>query len=77
METALKDVPISEPTAPEGITRVGGEWYFEEFAGSGGVTALGPHNRTDTTAATQPASAPVAAPGETDERKKLLDLFRN
>ena len=32
METALKGVPVKEPTAPEGVVNVGGEWYYEEYA---------------------------------------------
>ena len=66
METALKGVPVMEPTAPEGITRVGGEWYFEEFAKGSGVSAL---HGEDKPAADQ------AAP--TDEKKKIIDLFKN
>ena len=77
METALKDVPVSEPTAPEGITRVGGEWYFEEFAGAAGVTALGAHSRSEAGGVTPAASAPATPANEPDEKKKLLDLFRN
>ena len=67
METALKNVPVSEPTAPEGITRVGGEWYFEEFAAGGGVTALGASNKM----------AAEPAPVDSEEKKKLLELFKN
>ena len=33
-ETALKNVPIQEPAAPEGIVNVGGEWFYDEFARS-------------------------------------------
>ena len=47
METALKNVPVMEPTAPEGITHLNGEWYFEEFAGNAGVTTLGSPNRAE------------------------------
>jgi len=67
METALKDVPVSEPAAPEGVTHVGGEWYFEEFSAGGGVTALGAPART--------ASEPISA--DSEEKKKLLELFKN
>src|SRR4051812_29918186 len=41
METALKGVPVIEPTAPEGVVNVGGEWYYEEYARGGGVSSLG------------------------------------
>lgn len=65
METALKNVPVSEPVAPEGIARVGGEWYFEEFAKGEGISGLNNSEKVE----------PVQAP--TEEKKKILDLFKN
>ncbi|MCD6077810.1 MAG: putative bifunctional family b-glycosyltransferase/PBP transpeptidase, partial [Ramlibacter sp.] len=41
MDTALKGVPVMEPTAPEGLVNIGGEWYYEEFARGQGVSSLG------------------------------------
>jgi penicillin-binding protein 1A len=41
MEAALKGVPVFEPTAPEGVVNVGGEWYYEEYARGSGVSSLG------------------------------------
>src|SRR6185369_6017379 len=41
MESALKGVPVMEPSAPEGVVNVGGEWYYDEFARGGGVANLG------------------------------------
>lgn len=41
MEAALKGVPVMEPSAPEGVTNVGGEWFYEEYARGGGVGNLG------------------------------------
>ena len=41
METALKGVPVSEPTAPEGVVRLGNEWFYEEFTPGAGVSNLG------------------------------------
>jgi len=64
METALKNVPVMEPEPPEGIVRLNNEWYFEEFAKNGGVGAVG-------------AGAPHQALPATDEKKSILDLFRN
>ncbi len=67
METALKGVPVMEPVAPEGITNVGGEWYFEEFIKGDGVTSLKSEDKAD------PAQiAPIS-----DEKKKILELFKN
>ena len=66
METALKGVPVQEPTAPEGITHIGGEWYFEEFTKGAGVTSVKSEDKAD------PAQV---AP--TEEKKKILELFKN
>ena len=33
MAYALKGVPVQEPTPPEGVVQVGGDWMFDEFAG--------------------------------------------
>ncbi|MBA2673637.1 MAG: penicillin-binding protein 1A [Ramlibacter sp.] len=41
MQTALKGVPQMEPTAPEGVVNVNGEWYYEEYARGGGVGSVG------------------------------------
>jgi penicillin-binding protein 1A len=69
METALKNVPVMEPQAPEGVIHSGGEWFFEEFAKGSGVSALG----ADTHKADGDTSAAAAA----DDKKKILDLFKN
>ena len=70
METALKNVPVMEPMAPEGVTHIGGEWYFEEFTKGSGVSALGAGEKSE-------APAAAAAPAASDEKKKILDLFKN
>lgn len=93
METALKGVPVMEPAAPEGVVNVGGEWYYEEYARGGGVTNLGggappetvpvpgpaparpPEDKSLMNSDGLPPSRPQVAPGE--ERKSILDLFRN
>ncbi len=69
MEHALKGMPINEPEPPEGVINVGGEWYYDEYARSAGVRSLG----LDTDAeATSTQALPPA-----DEKKKILDLFKN
>ncbi len=63
MTTALKGVPVSEPSAPEGVTQVGGEWYYSEYAHGEGVTSLGLQE--------------AAGGGTTEEEKRgILDLFK-
>ena len=71
MEQALKNVPVSEPSVPEGVVFAGGEWYYDEFARGAGINSVGLEDKGAQNAA--PAQAlPVA-----DEKKKILDLFRN
>jgi penicillin-binding protein 1A len=93
MESALKGVPVMEPSAPEGVVNVGGEWYYEEYARGGGVSNLGGtslDNAADSSGAPSPNRPPVdkslmnsdglpfPAPSRpSDERKSILDLFRN
>ncbi|MCV2356182.1 penicillin-binding protein 1A [Paucibacter sp. B2R-40] len=64
MGFALRGVAVSEPSAPEGVLNVNGEWYFDEFSGKAGVPALSDDE----------AHLPKAA-GE-DEKKSILDLFK-
>jgi len=93
METALKGVPVMEPSAPEGVVNVGGEWYYEEYARGGGVASVGmtppaydsgsgapgrpgmPEDKSLMNSDGLPPSRPPAAPA--DERRSILDLFRN
>ena len=73
MERALKGVPVMEPTVPEGVVNVGGEWFYEEYsrAGGGGVSSLGMESRPESPETTSPeAPAP-------EERRRILDLFRD
>ena len=65
METALKNMPVMDAFAPEGVINVNGEWYFDEYARGGGVSSLGLGNEKG-------GSLP-----EPDEKKRILDLFRN
>lgn len=68
MERALKEVPVMEPSAPEGVVHVGGEWYYDEYAKSAGVSGVG------LDASPEPSTLPMP-PAE--EKKQILDLFRN
>ncbi len=74
MEQALKGVPIMEPAVPDRMVHVGGEWYFEEYARGAGVTSLGLEENSSTGAARNPATLPLPP---ADERRRILDLFRN
>jgi len=69
MEHALKAVPVEEPEPPEGVINVGGEWFYDEYARNAGVRSLGLDTDAD---ATSTQALPPA-----DEKKKILDLFKN
>ena len=63
MGRMLKGVPVDEPQPPEGVVKINGEWYYEEYARGGGVSSVGLDER-----------APV--PPSDEERNVILDLFR-
>ncbi len=67
MQTALRQVPVSEYPVPEGVVHVGGDWAFEEFS-RGGVSSLGLGDKG--------SDKPAALP-QSDEKRRILDLFRN
>ncbi len=73
MAQALKDTPVMEPAVPEGVVNSGGEWFYTEYSGGSGVSALGIGigKGTDTDPP-EVIPLPIA-----DEKKKILDLFRN
>ncbi len=78
METALKGLPITEPQAPEGVINRAGEWYFDEYSKSSGVTSLGLEGIKDAGAAGTAPTAPAPAKTTSDQEKRsIFDLFRN
>ena len=75
MRTALKDVPVAEPKPPEGVVRVGGDWYYEEYARGGGISNLGGAGLAPRP---EPELAPEnGTPAASEERNRILDLFKN
>jgi len=72
MEYALKNVPVMQPSVPEGVINSGGEWFYEEYARGAGVSSLGLSDKSGGAAGTDTPTLPQA-----DERKTILDLFRN
>jgi penicillin-binding protein 1A len=94
MQTALKGVPVMEPSAPEGVVNVNGDWYYEEYARGNGVSSLGlsgdsagrpagpsgeqaPGVPGDPAMMNSNGLPPPVAPAPADERRSILDLFRN
>jgi penicillin-binding protein 1A len=65
MGYALKGAPTQEPRPVDGLINVGGEWVYDEFAHGAGVTSVGLDQ-----------APPPTAPTE-DEKKSILDLFKN
>jgi len=70
MAQALKNVPVMDYAVPEGVTNLGGEWFYEEYTGSTGITSLGLNDDSD------PAQRQVIPLPEADEKNRILDLFR-
>ena len=70
MEKALKGVPVFDLLVPAGVVNVGGEWVYEEYARSAGVSSVGVQAPTPGAPAESPAPA-------AEERGKIMDLFRN
>ena len=70
MEQALQNVPVMEPSAPEGVIHSGGEWYYDEYVKGAGISSLGLHDKPGE------AGAVIALP-PADEKKRILDLFKN
>jgi penicillin-binding protein 1A len=71
MQHALKSTPVMEPPVPEGVVNSGGEWYFDEYARGAGVNSLGLSD----------ANGGVPGGGQAlpqaDEKKSIIDLFKN
>ena len=82
MEYALKGVPVTEYPAPEGVVNIGGEWYYNEYARGSGVSNVGgspdasPGLRNEGPAPPISEGAIQVLP-PTDEKKRILDLFKN
>jgi penicillin-binding protein 1A len=83
METALKSTPVTEIPVPAGVVNVAGEWFYDEFARGAGVSSLGIEGRPSglpVDAGNPPlpgAAPPVQVMPAADERRRILDLFKN
>jgi penicillin-binding protein 1A len=79
MEYALKNVPVTQYEPPEGVVNLNGEWYYNEYVRGSGVSNAGAQDSATNRA---PAASPNTGNGiqvlpPTDERKRILDLFKN
>ena len=75
METALKGVPVTEYHPPEGLVNINNEWYYNEYAKSGGVSSVGMQPSSGADSNPVPGAIQVLPPS--DEKKRILDLFKN
>ena len=66
MQHALQNVAVSEPIPPAGLSHENGDWVFIEYSKGAGVTSLGLDNKSGNSEL--PAN---------DEKKRILDLFKN
>ena len=83
MSYALKGVPVTEMLVPAGVLNLGGEWYYEEYARGAGVSSVGMREAAPVAPAAPDASSqpalgmPISVLPPIDERKRILDLFKN
>ena len=83
MEYALKNVPVTQYEPPEGVVSLNGEWYYNEYAQGAGIGSVGiqapaaSSTNVDKPTNPTPPSNNTQAPPATDERKRILDLFKN
>jgi penicillin-binding protein 1A len=54
---------VQEIQPPEGVVNIGGEWFYDEYAGNNGVKALSNDEN-------------MPATGTEEEKKSILDLFK-
>ena len=76
MQTALKGVAVTEYVPPEGVVNVGGEWFYDEYVKHGGVSSVGMEEHTPASAGAESPPTLQAMP-LADEKKRILDLFKN
>jgi penicillin-binding protein 1A len=65
MQSALKNTPVTPLPVPAGVVSEGGDWFFQEFTHTTGVTHLGIEGHD--------ASGESGAEAE---KKKILDMFK-
>ncbi len=72
MAEALRNVPVQEPPVPAGVVYTQGEWFYEEYQPGSGVASLGMNESGEAGAA-----GVGTPPPENQEKRNILDLFRN
>ena len=79
MDYALKGVAVTEYPPPEGIVSINGEWYYNEYAKGAGVSSVGMQQdpAAGSSAGAAPPGAAIQVLPPSDEKKRILDLFKN
>jgi penicillin-binding protein 1A len=77
MASALKDVPVADYAVPPGVIRSGGEWYYGEFGPGRGVRSLGLQDIWPGSEAEEARGLNAPPPATVEDRRSILDLFRN
>ena len=79
MSYALKGVPVAEMPVPAGIVNIGGEWYYDEYTRGAGVSSVGLQDRSAPPASglAPGTAAAISVLPPVDEKKRILDLFKN
>jgi penicillin-binding protein 1A len=75
MQTALKDVPVAELKPPEGVTRLGNDWYYTEYVNGRGIANLDGAGLAPLENAG--LMAPVSGNAPATERNRILDMFKD
>ena len=65
MQYALRNVPVAPYEPPEGVLTVNGEYFYDEYTGQAGVSAI-----------TAEDEAKAAKPSLEEEKRSILDLFK-
>ena len=76
MQVALKGAPVVKAEPPDGVIQAGGDWMYAEYAGGGGVRSLGVPTAPINPDGSGDGEA-SAGGGETSERQRILDMFRD
>ena len=71
MQSALQNVPVAQLTPPEGVVNLGNEWYYQENAHGGGISNL------EGAGLETPAEGSGTSGAPSEERNRILDLFKN
>ena len=74
MQQALQGVPVVTLEPPEGVSKSTGDWTYAEFTGAG-IRSLGMSGRKPAEGE-EPSGESQSLPAA-DEKKNILDLFKN